>query len=103
MTNRIRRSQAQWQHLVERQASSDLNAAAFCRQHKLCRKSFYHYRKVLSEGSTRLATGRFIQVQAKPAPAPTAAMVVLDYRQARLQLPTGIDPVWVADLMKALS
>ena len=103
MTNRTRRSQAQWQHLIERQASSELNAAAFCRQHKLCRKSFYRYRKVLSENPTRLATGRFIQVKAKPALAPTTVMAVLDYRQTRLQLPTGIDPVWVADLMKALS
>ncbi|MFT5398759.1 MAG: hypothetical protein ACI8XW_001557 [Gammaproteobacteria bacterium] len=102
MTSRTRRSQAQWQHLVEQQASSDLNAAAFCKQHKLCRKSFYHHRKMLNENTTRLATSRFIQVQAKPAPVPRSTMVVLDYRQARLQLPTGIDPVWVADLMKAL-
>lgn len=103
MTARTRRNQAQWQHLVEQQTHSGLNAAAFCRQQGLCRKSFYHHRKMLNENFTRLATSRFIQVQAKPAPAPTATMVVLDYRQARLQFPAGIDPVWVADLMKALS
>jgi hypothetical protein len=103
MTNRIRRSPAQWQHLVEQQAHSGLNAAAFCRQQGLCRKSFYHYRKVSNGRSTQLVTGRFIQVKAKPEPVLAPAMVVLDYRQARLQLPTGIDPIWVADLMKALS
>ena len=103
MTKRIRRSQAQWQQLVEQQTSSGLNAAAFCRQQKLCRKSFYHHRKVLNESSTRLVSSRFIQVKALPAPAPTTVMAVLDYRQTRLQLPAGIDPVWVADLMKALS
>ena len=103
MTNRIRRSQAKWQHLIEQQTHSGLNAAAFCRQHKLCRKSFYRYRKMMNETSTPLLTGRFIQVKAKPVPVPIATMAVLDYRQARLQLPTGIDPVWVADLMKALS
>ena len=103
MTNRTRRSQAQWQDLVELQASSDLNAAAFCRQEGLCRKSFYHFRKVLSESSTQFATDRFIQVKAEPAPAPTTVMAVLDYRQARMQLPAGIDPIWVADLMKALA
>ncbi len=103
MTKRIRRSQSQWQQLVEQQTSSGLNAAAFCRQQGVCRKLFYHHRKMLDETSTQLTTGRFIQVKASPVPAPTPAMVVLDYRQARLQLPAGIDPVWVADLMKALS
>ncbi len=103
MTNRTRLRQAQWQHLIEQQRRSGLNATVFCRQQKLCRQSFYRYRKVLSENPTRLATGRFIQVKVKPAPATTTVMAVLDYRQARLQLPTGIDPVWVADLMKALS
>jgi hypothetical protein len=103
MTARTRRSQAQWQHLVEQQASSDLNAAAFCRQQGLCRKSFYRYRKLFNEATSRWVTGRFIQVKARSAPAPTVAMIALDYRHARLQLPTGIDPVWVADLMKALS
>ncbi|MFT5658055.1 MAG: hypothetical protein ACI9KN_001334 [Gammaproteobacteria bacterium] len=103
MTVRTRRNQAQWQHLVERPVSSDLNAAAFCRQQGLCRKPFYHHRKMLIENTTRLATSRFIQVQAKPAAAPTSTIVVLDYRQARLQFPAGIGPVWVADLMKALS
>ena len=101
MTNRTRRSLAQWQHLVDQQANSDLNAAAFCRLEGLCSKSFYHYRKMFNNTSTQLVTGRFIQVKAKPVP--TAAMVVLDYRQVRLQLSTNIDPVWVADLMKALS
>jgi hypothetical protein len=103
MTNRTRRSQAQWQHLVAQQTHSGLNAAAFCRQQKLCRKSFYHYRKMMTETSTSLVAGRFIQVKAKPVPVPIATMAVLDYRQVRLQLPTGIDPIWVADLMKALS
>ena len=66
MTNRTRRSQAQWQHLIEQQIEqqthSGLNAATFCRQQKLCRTTFYRYRKVLSETPTRLATGRFTQV-----------------------------------------
>jgi len=103
MTARTRRSQAQWQQLIEQQTHSGLNATTFCRQQKLCRKTFYRYRKVLSENPTRLATGRFIQVKAKPVPVPIATMVVLDYRQARLHFPSDIDPVWIADLMKALS
>lgn len=103
MTKRIRRSNAQWQSLVEQQARSDLNGAAFCRQQGLCRKTFYHQRKMLNEHSTSLVAGRFIQVQTKPDPVvPTQAMVVLDYRQSSLKIPVGIDSAWVAKLMKAL-
>ena len=104
MTKRIRRSQAQWQNLVEKQARSNLKGAAFCRQQGLCRKTFYHHRNMLNEKPTSLMAGRFIQVQAKPDPVmPTQALAVLDYRQTRLQIPDGIDPAWVAELMKALS
>ena len=103
MTKRIRRSQSQWQQLVEQQTSSGLNAAAFCRQQGLYRKSFYHNRKMMDGASTQLTTSRFIQLKAKPEPVLAPAKAVLDYRQVRLQLPTGIDPVWVADLMKALA
>jgi len=104
MTNRIRRSQAQWQSLVEQQARSGLNGAAFCRQQGLCRKTFYHQRKMLKGNSTSLVAGRFIQVQAKLDPAvPTQAMAVLHYRQSRLKIPAGIDAAWIAGVMKALS
>ncbi len=105
MTSRIRRSQAQWGELVEEQVSSGFNAAMFCRQRGLCRKTFYYQRKILNEKSTDLVVKRFIQVQAKPdrtMPIPDPLMAVLDYRQARLQIPTGIDTAWVAELMRSL-
>ncbi|MGU9956196.1 MAG: IS66 family insertion sequence element accessory protein TnpA [Arenicellales bacterium WSBS_2016_MAG_OTU3] len=35
MTNRTRLRQAQWQHLIEQQRHSGLNATVFCRQQKL--------------------------------------------------------------------
>ncbi len=104
MKKRIRRSKEQWQSLIEQQSRSGLNGAVFCRQQGLCRKTFYHHRKMLDEHSAGLVTGRFIQVQAKPDPVlPTQAMAVLDYRQTRLQLPADIEPAWIAELMKALS
>ncbi len=102
MTNRTRRSKAQWQTLVEQQSGSGLKGAAFCRQQGLCRKTFYHHRKLLSEDSNSLMPGRFIQVQAEPTPV-LPVIAVLDYRQTCLKIPTGIAPVWVAELMKALS
>jgi hypothetical protein len=103
MTTRILRTKAQWRSLLEQQAISGLKGAAFCRQQKLCCKTFYRHRKAWAAKSTDLVASPFIQVQAKPNSAPTLPMTLLDYGQSRLQIPVGLGPAWVAELMKALS
>jgi hypothetical protein len=105
MTSRIRRNQAQWEELVEEQVSSGINAAMFCRQRSLCRKTFYYQRKIMNENSTSLVASRFIQVQSSSDRAPQVPqplMTVLDYRQIRSQIPDDIDLAWVAELLQAL-
>lgn len=106
MAKRRYRSSAEWQKIIEQQKTSELNGAAFCKKHGLCKKVFYARRKVLTEKTvvTQSAPGRFIQIN--PKPAQTMAMqpgAVLHYRENHLQLPPDIDAAWVADLMKALS
>ena len=98
------RSKAEWRNLVEQQASSGLNGVAFCAQRELSRKTFYRHRKALEEKATKEATGQFLKVQPKSVQMmPMQSVVVLHYRDSRLQLPAGSDPTWVAELMKALS
>jgi transposase-like protein len=36
---------AQWRSLVEKQAESNLNGAAFCREHRINQDRFYHWRR----------------------------------------------------------
>lgn len=104
MTKRKHRSIAEWQILVNQQADSGLNGASFCEQQGLSCKTFYRRRKVLAENSTDSLTSQFIKVQAEPARTVTLQPgVVLHYRDSRLSVPAGVEPAWVAELMKALS
>ena len=103
MKKRKYRSVAEWRDLIDQQAKSGLNVAVFCAQHGICAKVFYRRRIELKQKAVDVAAGRFIQVQAKPAQAITSpAGTVLHYQASRLQLPPGIDPDWLAQLMSAL-
>jgi hypothetical protein len=103
MKKRKYRSVTEWRELIDQQAKSGLNAAVFCAQHGVCAKVFYRRRIELKQKAVDAATGRFIQVQAKPAQAITPpAGTVLHFQSSRLQLPSGIDPDWLAQLMRSL-
>ena len=45
---KIRRSQAQWQELIDRQPGSGLTIADYCTEHKITVSGFYQWRKKLS-------------------------------------------------------
>ncbi len=104
MVNRKYRSKAEWRDLIKEQALSGLNGVAFCDQRGLSRKTFYRYRKVLNEKATASVSDQFIKVHPKPVQLmPVPPVSILHYRDSRLHLPVGCEPVWVAELMKALS
>lgn len=104
MTKRKHRSFAEWRILVNQQADSGLNGASFCEQQGLSCKTFYRWRKALAEKSTDSVTSQFIKVQAVPDRTVTLQPgAVLHYRDSHLSVPAGVEPVWIAELMKALS
>ena len=104
MGKRKHRSKSEWQELIEQQASSDLNAAAFCLANGLSSKTFYRHRKLLAGQSTDLTSGPFITVQKKIVkPLSPSTDFTLSYREIRLHLTTSTDPVWVAELIRALT
>jgi hypothetical protein len=99
MTQRTHRSQAEWQALIDQQVQSGQSAAAFCREQGLLAKSFYRWRGLL-EKSTEEA---FVRVEPQPAVKSSITNhMVLEYGTSRLAL-GGCDPVWLAQLLKALS
>ena len=103
MGRRKHRSKAEWQSLIEQQASSGLNGVAFCALHGLSRKSFYRHRKVLGDKSTDLVSSPFIKVKADSVHAlPLQPVAILHYRDSQLQLPVNTDPTWIAELIRAL-
>jgi len=104
MPEREHRSNAEWQDVIERQDQSGLTGVAFCLQEGIYAKTFYRQRKLLRRKGLVAHTKQFIQVQPKPVPAmPIQSGIVLQYRDNRLQMPAGTEPLWLAQLMKALS
>ncbi len=62
------------------------------------------HRKMLEEKSTDLVADQFIKVQPVPAQVIAAQpSTVLHYCDIRLSVPAGTEPVWIAELMKALA
>ena len=104
MPKRDHRSAVEWQKIIERQEQSGLTGVAFCLQEGIYAKTFYRQRKLLRRKGLVAKPGRFIQVQAESVPAmPIQPGLVLQYRDSRLQMPAGAEPLWLAQLMKALS
>ena len=104
MPKREHRSDVEWQSIIERQEQSGLTGVAFCLQEGIYAKTFYRQRKLLRRKGLVAKPSQFIQVQPKPVPAMLIQPgVVMQYRESRLQMPTGTEPLWLAQLMKALS
>jgi hypothetical protein len=104
MPQREHRSIAEWQDIIERQKQSGLTGVAFCLQEGIYAKTFYRQRKILRRRGLVAQTKQFIQVQPKSVQAmPIQPALVLQYRDSRLQMPAGAEPLWLAQLMKALS
>jgi putative transposase len=100
---RKRRSADEWRQLIEQQADSGLSGLAFCRQHGLLAKTFYHQRKLLSDRELVPTVHPFIKVDSGPVQQEaTQPEAILQYRDSRLQLPAGTDPGWLARLMSSL-
>ena len=104
MPKREHRSKAEWRNVIERQEQSGLTGVAFCLQEGIYAKTFYRQRKMLRRKGLVAKSNPFIQVQPKPSPTlPNQPGIVLQYRDSRLQMPAGADPMWLAQLMQTLS
>lgn len=105
MVTRKRRSDAEWQSLIDQQQKSGLSAFVFCQQQSLSCKTFYKRRQKLQIKSTSAAKpARFIQVKTNSGSAKSAVCsVVLHHQNSRLQLGTDTDALWLAQLIKALA
>jgi hypothetical protein len=105
MNKRPRRSDTEWQQLIEQQQRSGLSAHAFCQQQGLTSKTFYKRRQALRQQATATeSTERFIKIQPSLMPvAAVATTAVLHYHDSQLHVPAGVDARWLAQLMQALS
>jgi len=98
-----RRTVDQWQKLFEAHHQSALSSATFCRQQGLCPKYFSLRKKQL---------GWLVKPDRQSSPPspfiPTIRssppqVVELHWQDARLTLPSSVEPEWLATLLKALA
>lgn len=94
-----RKTKTQWLALFAEQANSGLSAAEFCRNHNLSEAYFYLKRKKLKAPSDKLSTF----VAARPERQVVSGNASLRFGSCQLDVPTGADPQWLAQLMKSLS
>lgn len=95
----LRKTKSQWLALFKEQKQCGLSVAEFCKQKQLSEAYFYLKRKKLQSQDKQVSTF----VAARPeSVVPTPAMT-LRFGQCQLQLDTGTNSQWVADLMKSLS
>lgn len=103
MNKRQRRSNAEWQQLIEQQERSGLSAITFCQQQGLSSKTFYKRRQRLQQKAADQTGKRFIKIQPEATSTVTSTTAVLIYCDSRLELPSGVSAQWLAELMQALS
>ena len=95
-----RRSSQEWQTIIEQQESSSLSVMDFCSQQQINRKYFYARRHALRQKKQCKQTASFVKVSKTPVGSATMHLQVND---ARLTLPLNCEPLWLAELLKALS
>jgi len=102
---RTRRSHDEWLSLIQKQQDSGLNAAQFCRQHKLEHKYFCKRKRDLSaHHQPVIEANKFIKIQSSAnAVADKYRYLILHHQHAELHIPSTTDVTWLAQLMQALS
>ena len=95
-----RRSSQEWQTIIEQQEASNLTVVDFCEQQNVNRRYFYARRHILRKLQQGQQTASFVKVSKTPMISATMPLHVSD---ARLILPLDCEPLWLAQLLKAIS
>ena len=98
----VKRSESDLLSLFQQQADSGLSANAFCKEHKLCPKYFSLRKKQLRQGDTAASTSPLFVTAKVTSPTVGKSSMVLSYHGCQLTLPTSMNEVWIANLLKAL-
>ena len=104
MKKRTYRTSEQWAELFNSYEHSGLTIADYCQENKLSQSYFIvkyrQHTQVSLEGSNEPG---FVKALPSSLPIKSANNLVLSYNGAQLQLPIAVEPVWLAQLLKALS
>ena len=92
-----RRSQEEWQQLIQQQLDSGLKASQFCKEHGLCESYFstvkYKLKKKAASSNSFQSIGVLSSLSGIHVQAGTVTFTI----------PAGVDAKWLADFAKHLS
>jgi hypothetical protein len=86
-TRRRRRSQAEWQQLLDEQKSSGLSQEEFCIQRSISQKRFTHWKRRLQKAKSSPPDNHWLELPGVPAMRSSGWEIELDLGQGlRLRL-----------------
>lgn len=95
-----RRSSQEWQVIIEQQEASGLSVVDFCRRHQLDNKYFHARKRSWLKRQQRKHPTAFVKVTKVATQSP---MMTLKIGDATLLLPAHTEPMWLAQLLKAVA
>jgi len=91
-----------WRTLIQQHAMSDLTISQFCKDNHISPTCFFKYRKILSSRAIAKDNKAFIKIQ-PPQTNNHPGTIQIQYQQTTLSLPSNLEAVWIANLLKALA
>lgn len=107
-----RKTPEQWQIIFKDQENSGLSIPEYCRQHNINTTTFYNRRAKLalskqralsSTSSIKQPSSGFVQVKPTMTFEQPQMAIILNTRQAQLQLPSTVSPQWVGQVLRELN
>lgn len=100
MTREERRSY--WQHIVEEQALSGLEATVYCLEHNIKIPQFYRWRRKFQGMSDEASGSKFIQLMPSDN-NPESGIRIRIFNDIFIEIDRGFDPATLRTAVKALS
>ncbi len=113
MGGRRRDREQHWRNVLERQATSGLSVASFCRQESISAAGFYSWRRKLAErdseprelnqqpDATTTSAAQLLPVRIESSSVPAMVRVLLPHGVA-IDAPSSIDHATLAGLVRAV-
>lgn len=102
----------QWQVIFKEQENSGLSIPEYCRLNHINATTFYNrraklalnkQRQLATTSATKQPSTGFVQVKPAMTLEQPQAAIVLNTRQAQLQLPATVSPQWVGQVLRELN
>lgn len=96
------RTQQAWKQLIKQQSDGNLSILDFCKQQKISTSCFYKH-KAINQAKAEPKANSFVKVERPLQTTTKLEPIKLQHGKTRIHLPASIQPIWLADFIKALA